>query len=359
MTLIHIVGARPNFMKASPVVDALDLLGADQQLIHMGQHYDAALSQVFFDQLGLPEPDRYLGVGSGSHGVQTARLLESLEQVFAEEAPSGVVVYGDVNSTIAAALAASKLSIPIAHVEAGLRSFDRTMPEEVNRVLTDAISELHLVTSADAMAHLAAEGLPESGMRFVGNPMIDTLERVRPTLDPRGVLDGLGISGSFGLVTMHRPGNVDDPVRARAIVDALAGVASMLPLVFPLHPRGRDSLERVGLGDIGGLLVVEPLGYLAFTSLMASASIVLTDSGGVQEETTMLDTPCLTVRPNTERPITITHGTNRLVEPDEILGAAGGILDGTTAFPVDRPPLWDGRAGERCARELVSWIEAT
>jgi UDP-N-acetylglucosamine 2-epimerase (non-hydrolysing) len=329
----------------------------EQTLVHTGQHYDDALSKIFFDELGLPEPDRHLGIGSGSHGVQTARLLEALEAVFVEMEPSGVVVYGDINSTLAASIAAAKLSIPVAHVEAGLRSFDRTMPEEVNRVVTDSLADLHLATSPEAIGYLADEGRPVAGIHFVGNPMIDTLERVRPSLDPKPALERVGLTGEYGLVTLHRPANVDDPVRARQIVEALADVGRDLPLILPLHPRGRADLEAVGLFDAAGVRVTEPLGYLDFTALMADAAVVITDSGGVQEETTVLGIPCLTVRPNTERPITISHGTNLLVEPEEIAGSVHTILTAGVVRPPYGPPLWDGSAGVRCAAVLQEWLD--
>jgi UDP-N-acetylglucosamine 2-epimerase (non-hydrolysing) len=356
MTLLaHIVGARPNFMKAAPVVDSLDSAGVNQILIHTGQHYDTAMSQVFFDELGLPEPDRYLGIGSGSHGVQTARLIEALEREFIDAEPSGIVVYGDVNSTLAATLAAAKLDIPVAHVEAGLRSFDRGMPEEVNRIVTDALAELHLVTSPEAIGYLANEGVPVSGIHLVGNSMIDTLEKVRPDLDPAGVCDRYGIPDEFSLITLHRPANVDDPERARTIVSALTRVGERLPLVFPIHPRGRESLRAAGLYEIPALIPLDPLGYIEFTSLMSAATIVITDSGGIQEETTILDVPCVTVRPNTERPITITHGTNQLCEPDEVDRLVEAVIAGSYAPPDQRPPLWDGKAGDRIAAVLTEW----
>ena len=358
MRLVHIVGARPNFMKAAPIVDALADLGCDQVLIHTGQHYDASLSRVFFQELGIPEPDLNLGIGSGSHGTLTARLLEALEQTFMQITPTGVVVYGDVNSTLAAALAASKLEIPVAHVEAGLRSFDRSMPEEINRVVTDALADLHLVTSPEAVDNLRDEGRPVDGIHVVGNPMIDTLEKVRPGLDPGTARDRLSVPGDYALVTLHRPGNVDDPERTKAIVHALAEVSRQIPVVFPIHPRGRGALGDAGLFDIDGLIPSEPLGYLAFTSLMSDARVVITDSGGIQEETTMLDVPCLTIRPNTERPITISHGTNQLVEPDAVAASVRSILTGNREFPTQRPPLWDGHAGERAAAIIARWAEA-
>lgn len=358
MNLIHIVGARPNFMKAAPVFDAVADLGIEQSLIHTGQHYDAALSQVFFDELGLPAPDRYLGIGSGSHGVQTARLLEALEAEFVELAPTGVIVYGDVNSTLAATIAAAKLHIPVAHIEAGLRSFDREMPEEVNRVVTDSLAVLHLTTSPEAIGYLAKEGLPVSGVHLVGNSMIDTLEKVRPNLDPTSARATVDAPERYALVTLHRPANVDDPERASNIVDALREVSTDITLVFPMHPRGRESLRTAGLFEIDNLIATEPLGYMDFTSLMSAAALVVTDSGGVQEETTMLDVACLTVRPNTERPITITHGTNQLVEPQELAAAASSALAGGYVPPSIRPPLWDGHAGERAAAVLEDWEAA-
>jgi UDP-N-acetylglucosamine 2-epimerase (non-hydrolysing) len=315
------------------------------------------MSEVFFEQLGLREPDRNLGVGSGTHGVQTARLLEALEGVFVETDPSGIVVYGDVNSTLAATLAAAKLELPIAHVEAGLRSFDRSMPEEVNRVVTDALASLHLTTSPEASQHLANEGVPDESVQFVGNTMIDTLERLRHRLDADPVLDSIGASAPFGLVTLHRPANVDSGPRATAIVEALAEVSRKLPLVFPVHPRGRVALSRAGLFEVESIITTHPLGYLEFMSLMDAARIVFTDSGGVQEETTMLDVPCVTVRPNTERPVTITHGTNRLAEPEAIVEVAWRTLEGDEEPPLSKPPLWDGQAGRRAAALLKEWVE--
>lgn len=356
MTLIHVVGARPNFMKASPVLIALDDLGIDQSLVHTGQHYDASMSQVFFNELGLPEPDRYLGVGSGSHAYQTARLLEGLEDDFIAHRPEAVVVYGDVNSTLAASLVAAKLEIPVAHVEAGLRSFDRTMPEEVNRVVTDALSSLHLVTSPEAIDHLEAEGIPDDGIRFVGNPMIDTLDRVVPTLNPAETRGRLDIGDDYVLVTLHRPANVDIPSRATEIVRALHAASERSNLIFPMHPRGRASLEAAGIADIDRLVLIDPLGYFDFVGLLTDARAVITDSGGIQEEATVLGVPCLTVRPNTERPITVTQGTNQLVEPAELPDALDRALS-TDQRLRDRPPLWDGRAGPRAAVAIADWLE--
>jgi UDP-N-acetylglucosamine 2-epimerase (non-hydrolysing) len=277
----------------------------------------------------------------------------AFEETFTEHDPSRVVVYGDINSTLAAAVVAAKLNIPVAHVEAGLRSFDRTMPEEVNRIVTDVLSDLHFVTSPEAVDQLIKEGLPEGGIHFVGNPMIDTLVRFRSQLDPEGLIQTFGVSGAYAVATLHRPSNVDDPVVAVSIVAGLSEVAKHLPIVIALHPRGRRVLEEAGLGSSPGIHVIEPLGYLEFMSLMSGARLVLTDSGGIQEETTILGIPCLTLRDNTERPITITMGTNELVgtESTRIATAAEHAL----AQPPDAstPPLWDGKAGERIADLLI------
>lgn len=344
-------------MKAVPVIDALAVEQVTQRLVHTGQHYDRAMSEVFFDELGMPKPDVNLGVGSGSHGEQTGRLMIKLEKEFAGSRPRVVVVYGDVNSTVAAALVATKMAIPVVHVEAGLRSFDRSMPEEINRILTDAISDLLYVTSADAMAHLGHEGVDPERMRFVGNTMIDTLLRLKPRFDPAAAADALGIAGDFGVATLHRPANVDSDDSALRLIDALHRVAEMIPVVLPLHPRGRDRLERLGLDTHARLRIVEPMPYLAFMSLVSGARLVLTDSGGIQEETTVLGIPCLTLRPNTERPITITNGTNRIVgsDPDDIVEAARSALS-THCGPM-HPPLWDGSAGVRIASDLLDYLQ--
>lgn len=319
-------------------------------LVHTGQHYDREMSDVFFDQLGLPEPDRNLGVGSGSHAKQTAALLVSLEDLFLEVRPTRVVVYGDINSTLAAAVAATKLGIPVAHVEAGLRSFDRDMPEEINRVVTDALSDLHLVTSAEAMGHLAREGVAASSMHFVGNPMIDTLLKFRDVLDVASIRTRLGLDGSYGVVTLHRPSNVDDADTASRIVEGLRRAAQHIELVAPLHPRGRERLIEAGIGECAQ--VIDPLGYLEFMALVSGSGIVLTDSGGIQEETTVLGIPCLTIRENTERPITVTMGTNTLVgtNPARIENGVLGMADVSGQIP----PLWDGGAGDRIADVLAT-----
>jgi UDP-N-acetylglucosamine 2-epimerase (non-hydrolysing) len=351
--LIHVVGARPNFIKAAPVIAALHGLGAEQQVIHTGQHYDRGMSDVFFDQLGLPEPDRNLGVGSGSHGEQTAALLVALERAFDEVRPDRVIVYGDVNSTMAAALVCAKLLIPVAHVEAGLRSFDATMPEEVNRRVTDLLSDPLYVTAPEGEHNLAAEGISGARVVYVGNPMIDTLLGNIDRFDPEPVKAELGITEPYGVATLHRPANVDTPAAAAALVGALREATDRLPVVLPLHPRGRATLAAAGLEKVPGLSVVDPLGYVEFISLVRGAAVVITDSGGIQEETTVLDVPCLTLRPNTERPITLTAGTNRLVSAATLGAALDGALAGAQARPGSGPPGWDGHAGERIATHLL------
>lgn len=352
--IVHIVGARPNFMKAAPVVRAVGELGLLQRVVHTGQHYDEAMSDVFFRQLRLPEPDENLGVGSGSHAAQTATLLTALEESFLRTPPALVVVYGDVNSTLAASLVAAKLQIPVAHVEAGLRSFDMTMPEEVNRRVTDVLADLLFATSPDAIGHLANEGVDPSRIHFVGNPMIDTLLANVDRFDPDRFRSEHGLESRYAVATLHRPSNVDDPQTAGRVVSALQKVSELVPVVLPLHPRGRQVLASVGLESGSRVRVVEPLGYVEFLSAVRGADLVVTDSGGVQEETTMLGVPCLTLRPNTERPITITHGTNRLATPDDLPTVAGDILAGRGPRPAEPPPLWDGHAGERIARVIAT-----
>ena len=355
-TVAHVVGARPNFMKAAPVVRAIGSRGGSQVVIHTGQHYDAAMSEVFFRELGLPEPDLNLGVGSGSHAVQTAAIMVELEKAFVTLRPALIVVYGDVNSTLAAAVVAAKLHIALAHVEAGLRSFDRTMPEEVNRVVTDILADLLFTTSPEAETNLVHEGVKAERIYFVGNPMIDTLMGNLDRLDGIGVRQRLGLEERYGVATIHRPSNVDDAGSAARLVAGVRAVAEQVPLVIPLHPRGRRNLEAAGLTADPRIRVVEPLGYLDFLSLVRGAAIVVTDSGGIQEETTVLGVPCLTVRPNTERPITISHGTNRLVEPEDLGATARLVLSGEELASRDAPPLWDGHAGERIATIIEDWI---
>ena len=358
MRVLSIAGARPNFMKVAPVLRALTERGVDGTLVHTGQHYDPAMSATFFADLGLREPDVHLEVGSATHAVQTARVMERLEPVISERRPDLVVVVGDVNSTLAGALVCAKLGVPVAHVEAGLRSFDRTMPEEVNRVLTDQVSDLLFTTSPEAEGNLLREGVRAEGIHFVGNPMIDSLERHLEHARSSDVLERLGVDGGpYGLVTLHRPSNVDDADTLAGVLGALADVARELPLVFPAHPRTVKMIDRFGL-DAGGVKLIEPLGYLEFLRLMADARLVLTDSGGIQEETTVLGVPCLTLRENTERPITIEMGTNRLVgsDPERIRGEALASVRGPRPVAA-RPPLWDGKAGERIADVVTAWGE--
>ncbi|WP_130011825.1 non-hydrolyzing UDP-N-acetylglucosamine 2-epimerase [Serinicoccus sediminis] len=360
--VLHVTGARPNFPKAAPVIEALGAHEVEQLLVHTGQHYDDRMSQVFFSELGLPRPDVDLGIGSGTHAGQTAAAMVGLEEVMLERRPALVVVYGDVNSTVAAALVAAKLHIPVAHVEAGLRSFDRTMPEEVNRVVTDRISDLLLVTCADAADHLRAEGADPATVHLVGNPMIDTLLRHRGRLDEGRARSEVGLpgAGDYVLATLHRPGNVDDREHARRAVATLHQVADHCPVVLPMHPRSRPRLLDVGLLDHPGIRPSDPLGYLGFLSLVQGASVVVTDSGGVQEETTVLGVPCLTLRPSTERPVTITHGTNALTTHAELPGAVAARLAAGRPAPGSTPvpPLWDGHAGPRIAAVLAGALRA-
>lgn len=355
MTLLHVTGARPNFPKAAPVIAALAVLGVRQRLVHTGQHYDDRMSEVFFRELDLPRPDVNLGVGSGSHAQQTAAILVGLEAEMLATRPELVIVYGDVNSTLAAAVAASKLGIPVAHVEAGLRSFDMTMPEEINRIVTDRLSDLLLCTSADAIAHLAHEGVPADRIHLVGNPMIDTLLANLDRMDSKSLRTAMRLPTDYIVATLHRPGNVDDPESAGELVALLHSAASRADIVLPLHPRGRAVLEALGLDDHPRMHVVEPLGYLDFMGLVRGSRAVITDSGGVQEETTVLGVPCLTLRPNTERPVTISHGTNRLVTPATVLDQLDMALAESGA-PAQRPPMWDGHAGERIADVIVDWL---
>jgi UDP-N-acetylglucosamine 2-epimerase (non-hydrolysing) len=359
-SLLHVVGARPNFMKAAPVIRAgAHHAGLRQFLVHTGQHYDAAMSDRFFEELGLPAPDVNLGVGSGTHAAQTARIMLAFEPVLDDLLPDWVVVYGDVNSTVACALVASKKGIRVAHVEAGLRSRDRTMPEEINRLLTDQLSDLCLTPSRDADANLRSEGIPESRIRFVGNVMVDSLLALRGRAHDLGAPARHGVSGqAYAYCTFHRPSNVDRPEPLGEILGALADLAARMPVLFPIHPRTRQRIAEFGLGDLARrVTLLEPLSYLEAVSLMDQATLVLTDSGGLQEETTVLGVPCLTARANTERPVTITEGTNRLVPTDRagIVRAVDEVLarraDG--GFAPGRPEGWDGRAAERITAILA------
>jgi UDP-N-acetylglucosamine 2-epimerase (non-hydrolysing) len=354
--VLCVVGARPNFMKVAPVHAALAAAGHASLLVHTGQHYDDRMSDVFFRELGMPAPHVNLEVGSHSHAVQTARIMEAFEPVLLAERPTGVMVAGDVNSTIACALVAVKLGVPVAHLEAGLRSFDRAMPEEINRVLTDAIAAPLLTPSADADAHLAAEGITGARVVRVGNAMIDSLRAHLPRARAGGALERLGLAPrGYALLTLHRAGNVDEPARLARLLDGARAVAARLPLIFPVHPRTRARIDALAGGAAHGLTLVEPLGYLDFLALEAEAKLVLTDSGGVQEETTALGVPCLTMRPSTERPITITEGTNTLVgdDPAALISATDDIL--ATGGKRGRvPELWDGATGPRAAAALAA-----
>src|SRR5215211_4743857 len=343
MKLLHVVGARPNFPKLAPVFRAAASAGLEQIVVHTGQHYDDALSASFFRDLGIPEPDVNLEVGSLSHAAQSARIMERIEPVLVERAPDWIAVYGDVNSTVAAALAASKLGIRVAHVEAGLRSYDRTMPEEINRIVTDRLADLLLVPSRDAIDTLRREGEPENEIVFVGNVMIDTLCYTLESARRTGFRESLGVGRDAVVVTLHRPSNVDDPRRLEAIVAALAKIADERPVVFTVHPRTTQRLASSGI-SLGNVHVLEPIRYVEMLDLVDGAFAVVTDSGGLQEETTALGVPCLTVRENTERPITITDGTNRLVpDPAHLFDAVRAVE--RPANPK-RPEGWDGHAGE-------------
>ena len=351
-------GARPNFVKIKPVLDALELAGHEAELVHTGQHYDEAMSDVFFADLGLRQPDVHLGTGSGTHAEQTARVMVAFEQHVMAQPPDWVVVVGDVNSTLACALVGAKAGCKVAHVEAGLRSGDWSMPEEVNRVATDRVSDLLLASAPDAVDNLRAEGYAENRIALVGNVMIDTLLTNRERARRRSTLSDLGLrSENYALLTLHRPSNVDDEHMLDGLLGAIATIAERLPVVWPAHPR---VASRLGVRALPvDLRVIEPAGYLDFVALQDGARLVLTDSGGVQEETTGLGVPCLTLRTTTERPITITEGTNRLVgvEPSAIIDAAADVL---AAKPEARcPELWDGEAGRRIADAIDAFTDST
>jgi UDP-N-acetylglucosamine 2-epimerase (non-hydrolysing) len=349
--LLHVVGARPNFPKLAPVERAGRKAGIQQIVVHTGQHYDDAMSDGFFRDLGITAPDINLAVGSDTHAVQTARIMERIEPVLIAERPDWVVVYGDVNSTMAAAVVASKLGIRVAHVEAGLRSFDRTMPEEINRLVTDRLASLLLTPSRDADAQLRAEGEPEEEIVFVGNVMIDSLFYALPAARATGFREKMGVNGSALVVTLHRPSNVDDPERIAALASVLSEIALDREVVFPAHPRTKQRLQAAGL-RMDRVRMLEPVGYLEMLDLVEHAFAVVTDSGGLQEETTALGIPCLTIRPNTERPITITEGTNRLVpNPCDIVAELKQVSRPAVA---PRPEGWDGGAGERVIAALLS-----
>jgi UDP-N-acetylglucosamine 2-epimerase (non-hydrolysing) len=356
MRIVYVVGTRPNFVKTAPVIAALRarIPTGRHAIIHTGQHYDRLMSEVFLEELGVPAPDHMLEVGSGSHAQQTARVMERLEPVLVEERPDLVIVPGDVNSTVAAALTAAKLQIPVAHIEAGLRSFDRTMPEELNRIVTDQLADQLFIHSPEAEDNLHAEGIPPERIHLVGNTMIDTLVALEGRFRGAGAAAKLGVQpGGFILVTLHRPALVDGPLLAET-VERLATLARELPVVFPVHPRTRSMMESID-SEHPGLLLCDPLGYLDFLSLLADARAVLTDSGGIQEETTYLGIPCFTLRANTERPITLTAGTNQLLGLDP--AAIARIPEALATRPAEKheaPPLWDGRAAERIADVVVA-----
>lgn len=353
--VLSVVGTRPNFIKVGALHHAFDRHPAiEGVLVHTGQHYDRAMSEVFFEQLGLPEPDHYLGIGGGSHAEQTGRVMIALEPALRDVAPDVVVVVGDVNSTLAAALAAVKLHIPVAHVEAGLRSSDRRMPEEINRIATDAIADRLYVTERSGLDHLRREGIPEDRVVFAGNVMIDSLERFRHRAAATGAAASFGLEGTpYVLMTMHRPSTVDHAEPLGRLAETIERIAAHAPVVFPIHPRTRQRLADFGLLDrlhaIDGLRLAEPVGYLEFLDLMQQAAVVVTDSGGIQEETTALGVPCLTLRPHTERPVTVEVGTNVLLplDPDAVASHVADALAGRGKKGEEQPARLDGRVTER------------
>jgi UDP-N-acetylglucosamine 2-epimerase (non-hydrolysing) len=364
--VLSVVGARPNFMKIAPIVRAFKKHGGFRStLVHTGQHYDVSMKEAFFVELDIPVPDVDLGVGSGTHAVQTAEVMRRFEPEIERFAPDAVLVVGDVNSTLACTLVAAKLGVPVVHVEAGLRSFDRAMPEEINRVLTDQLADLLFTTEAGALDNLVREGIEAERVRFVGNVMIDTLMHCRARCPlPGQVLERVGSpfsavsDGAYAVLTLHRPSNVDSPSLLASLVETVAEVSRLIPVVFPVHPRSRSRLEASGLLDAFGpnVALLSPLGYLDMLALTSGARVVLTDSGGLQEETTALGVPCITLRSSTERPITVTEGTNTVVGTDSklILDCAAEVLaSGGKAGCI--PDLWDGRAAERIASELKDW----
>jgi UDP-N-acetylglucosamine 2-epimerase (non-hydrolysing) len=361
--ILIIVGARPNFMKAAPICAEMRRRPEEfsVKIVHTGQHYDAAMSDAFFADLGLPEPDFHLGVGSASHTGQTARIMLAFEPIVESERPDWVLVVGDVNSTMACALVCAKMGVKVAHVEAGLRSGDRTMPEEINRIVTDAVADLLLTPSPDADENLKREGVPAEIIRFVGNVMIDSLLENLKRAETSGVREELGVvEGSYAVLTMHRPSNVDERENLEPLVVALIEIAERVPIIFPVHPRTKAKIEEFGLNEqinASSLKLIEPLGYLDFVRLYSGAGFVITDSGGLQEETTALGIPCLTIRETTERPITVEMGTNRVVgtNPEELKRSAFEILE-SDRRPTDKriPPLWDGKAAVRICDALLS-----
>ena len=367
--ILCVVGARPNFMKIAPVMRAMRAANPPLpvRLLHTGQHYDPEMNTQYFQALGIPDPDINLEVGSGTHATQTAEIMRRFEPVLDQERPAAVLVVGDVNSTLACALVAVKKGIPVIHVEAGLRSYDRAMPEEINRVLTDQISDLMFTTEKNARANLVREGISEAGIHFVGNVMIDTLKQslkqavpAQHTMKQHGASDDWAKDG-YAALTLHRPSNVDDPVKLRAILGAVGEVSRRIPVVFPVHPRTRARIGEHGLAAVlesGAVLALPPVGYLEMLGLMQRARLVLTDSGGIQEETTALGIPCVTLRENTERPITAEEGTNTVVgqDPGRIIATVDDIL--RTGGKAGRiPELWDGQASQRIAAVLRRWLD--
>jgi UDP-N-acetylglucosamine 2-epimerase (non-hydrolysing) len=363
LKVIIVAGARPNFMKVAPIVAAMKRRRAEFQtlLVHTGQHYDEAMSSSFFRELEIPEPDVHLEIGSASHAQQTAAIMSAFEPVVIRERPDWVIVVGDVNSTLACALVCAKLGIKVAHVEAGLRSRDRTMPEEINRLLTDQIADLLLTPSADADENLRAEGIPTERIKFVGNIMIDSLFGQLDRARHSTARADLGLADrEYAVLTLHRPSNVDEPAAFGRIIEALAEIARRLPIVFPAHPRTRKMIAELGLTDRiesnKNLIVIDPIGYLDFLQLLSGARLVLTDSGGIQEETTVLGIPCVTLRENTERPITVEMGTNIIAgtRSEDIIKAALGALDNPPDRSAPRvPPLWDGLTADRILEALM------
>jgi UDP-N-acetylglucosamine 2-epimerase (non-hydrolysing) len=349
--ILHVVGARPNFVKAAPVIRALKQHGMRQTLVHTGQHFDRNMSDVFFTELEIPTPDINLGVGTGTHAAQTAEIMRRFEPVALEHKPDVVLVYGDVNSTVAAALVCSKLPLPVGHVEAGLRSFDRTMPEEINRLVTDQLSDFLFTPSEDGDANLLREGIATEKIHRVGNVMIDSLVQLLPTARscPRN-----GFSDRLALVTLHRPSNVDNSGNLKRILESLGKIGDRIDIVFPVHPRTRQRIAEFGI-TMPKLYLLDPLPYIEFLSLQMRATVVITDSGGIQEETTYLGVPCLTLRKNTERPVTVTLGTNVLVgeDTDRLTTELSKILGGNAKKGIV-PPLWDGHASDRIAELLQS-----
>jgi UDP-N-acetylglucosamine 2-epimerase (non-hydrolysing) len=355
MRILYVVGTRPNFIKTAPVIGALRERHPEGRhtIVHTGQHYDRLMSEVFLSELGVPAPDYMLEVGSAGHAAQTARTMERLEPVLADERPDLVMVPGDVNSTLAAALTAVKMGVPVAHIESGLRSFDLTMPEEVNRIVADRFAEWLFLHSPEAVTNLEREGIPAERMHMVGNTMIDTLVALEGRFRTAGAAARLGVEpGSFVLVTLHRPALVDGPLLGETVAQ-LAALAQQMPVVFPVHPRTRKMMEGIE-PEHPGLHLIDPLGYVDFLSLLADAGAVLTDSGGIQEETTYLGIPCFTLRDNTERPVTLTSGTNTLLGLDPAAIARIPVLLGErTGTPSQPPPLWDGRAAQRIADVIL------